>query len=1492
MAFLPLVIWITLVACGFCSNIPCGKSFLPCANEAQKTDRTAFSRDSNVVVSHRIPDGLFFLAANEAAKEANSLFNYTDPGFQYSGHYLSTSVNQWIQLHSIDKKSVDKSRAAYTSVAITKRLTLLGLRERELRFGVGVNQVANAIGNCPIASAEFCQATSYRSFSGICNNVAQPEWGSSSTAFSRILKPSYADGVSRAREALSGRALPSVRGLSLSLFTATSQAHSAVTTIFPTWWQVVASDMISIVPHQALINGEPRALPCCRDGFNHPECDSIQIPPADPAYKNRVTCIPHSRSLISPRPSCGLGPREQVNLASSFLDASVIYGSNSERARHLRTFRKGQLRTAGNVGDLPSTEGSVKCQAEPGRCAISGSDEVNILPGVTSVYSILIRQHNKVANDLREVNRHWSDDKLFDEARKIVSAQLQHITFSEFLPILVGVENVNKYGLKLHQSGFDADYDLNIDGAVLNEFAVTFPYVLWSLYPPRDPVFTSFNNPSRAFETRGVTNLLRHLMSSTIFKPALRVNEEAKNEFLRDNRDIGLDLISIALKQGRDHGIPGYTVVRAQCGLGKIRSFQELKDSFQSDVKFEYITSIYESVDDIDLLIGVLAEQPLKGALMGPTMACIASKQFQRTRRGDRFWYENYFSPSGFTENQLLEIRKTSLAELICTNTEFSKITKNVFMVEDNFDNMPVSCNSSVFGKINFEHWRDFEGRPTFPVRQETIEKIINLAVTNLKDQRKRDISNIRKNQNTFQRGDPLFAYANMMRAKPHSKQVSQISAILLETTKLLLKGEVLAEDEKLPTLETHVLQRILPEIDVSKFVNNFTAFLSEDGQTSLEECLPQMLPCDHTTKYRTYSAWCNNLRYPAYANGFSPLRHLLPPTYEDGFDAPRSRAKSGKLLPNARRISNIVCEDRDISHVKFTHMVMQFGQLLDHEMTHSPTARGPNDEILNCTRCDSHETISVHCMPLRVEENDPFFPSKNHLGEPRCLPFARSLLGQLNLGYRNQINQLTAYIDGSVIYGSTNCEAKHLRLFTRGLLNFTDFGNGQMMLPQGSQEKDCRSAPHQPCFVAGDERNSHQPGLTVMHTFFMREHNRVAMQLSTLNPHWTDELVYQEARRIVIAELQHISFAEFLPKVIGFELMNQEKLMPLKSGYFTEYDDRCDAAISHPFATAAFRFGHTLIRRMFPRMNFNYKNMSEPVDLANHFGHVGPLYEKENGVSGMDSMLMGLLGTPSMAFDRHITNAVRNHLFMRRGEKTSGMDLIALNILRARDHGVQPYNDLREFCGLKRAKTFEDLRTEIDDEGIQALKSVYESVDDIDLFPGLVSERPRKGALLGTTMSCILAEQFGRLKRCDRFFYENDNAAARFTPAQLNEIRKVKLSSIFCANSKYLKTIQPNVFDQPDDLMNAQIKCEDVPQMDLSPWKDRKSCEMDGRTIPMGESVHMTPCVTCTCTTEGVSCHPRIVQNCEKLSHKYLLTDISKDTSCMIQCSEIMKRR
>jgi peroxidase len=91
-------------------------------------------------------------------------------------------------------------------------------------------------------------------------------------------------------------------------------------------------------------------------------------------------------------------------------------------------------------------------------------------------------------------------------------------------------------------------------------------------------------------------------------------------------------------------------------------------------------------VNDIDLFMGALAETPLKGAVVGPTFGCILAHQFSLLRKADRFWYENDVPPSSFTKEQLQEIRKTSLAGLICKNFENVKfISPKVFHEKDNF---------------------------------------------------------------------------------------------------------------------------------------------------------------------------------------------------------------------------------------------------------------------------------------------------------------------------------------------------------------------------------------------------------------------------------------------------------------------------------------------------------------------------------------------------------------------------------------------------------------------------------------------------------------------------------------------------------------------------------------------------------------------------------------------------------------------------------------
>lgn len=191
--------------------------------------------------------------------------------------------------------------------------------------------------------------------------------------------------------------------------------------------------------------------------------------------------------------------------------------------------------------------------------------------------------------------------------------------------------------------------------------------------------------------------------------------------------------------------------------------------------------------------------------------------------------------------------------------------------------------------------------------------------------------------------------------------------------------------------------------------------------------------------------------------------------------------------------------------------------------------------------------------------------------------------------------------------------------------------------------------------------------------------------------------------RRIFSAIFQHIAYNEFLPRVLGWSTINKLDLKLIREGYYDNYDSTCNPSIFNEFSTAAFRFGHSLIKPSIARLDAFFNNL-EPLPLQHRFFISDDIYSP-----GMiDELLRGLATASMETLDPFITSAVTNHLFEEKKRQFSGLDLIALNIQRAREHGIGTYNMVRSVCNLTRAFRFEDLSREIPLTSIQRLKSIY----------------------------------------------------------------------------------------------------------------------------------------------------------------------------------------
>jgi len=550
--------------------------------------------------------------------------------------------------------------------------------------------------------AKQCYTARYRTYDGFCNNPYHPYWGKSNVCHIRLLSPDYADGVSLPRVSINpSYPLPNARAISNYL-------HNDIYIEGPynlmkmQWGQFLNHD----ITHTALSAYEG-LVDCCKQPQTR-GCWPIYVPAGDQYYSGRnVTCLNFIRSGVCPL--CQLGPRQQANKNTAFIDCSHVYGNNQEQAMKLRTFQRGQLRTSLNPrGEqvLPIAQSQEQCN---GICYLAGDSRVNQHPALTALHVILLRNHNIHALRLAQRHPNWSDEILYQEARRINIAEFQMITYNEYFPIVFGPILSAYYQLTPKRAGHTY-YNHEVDPTTWNEYStatcrfghsqIQSTFGMYSRilgYGQSDAGQETFRlkewfmRPSLLNDGKLVP-----IINGLLARPSMAVDPwlttDVRNNLYQSHKEHwGGDLAATNIWRGRDHGIPGYVHYLEYCFNHKVNGWEDLS-LYIPPSSLSRLRSIYGVVENIDLFSGGISERHFPGADIGPTFACVNGIQYYHLKFGDRYYFEHGGQAGSFTLPQLDEIRRTTLARLLCRTAYLPSAPQYAFMAPSIYNPL-VNCS-------------------------------------------------------------------------------------------------------------------------------------------------------------------------------------------------------------------------------------------------------------------------------------------------------------------------------------------------------------------------------------------------------------------------------------------------------------------------------------------------------------------------------------------------------------------------------------------------------------------------------------------------------------------------------------------------------------------------------------------------------------------------------------------------------------------------------
>ena len=515
------------------------------------------------------------------------------------------------------------------------------------------------------------------------------------------------------------------------------------------------------------------------------------------------------------------------------------------------------------------------------------------------------------------------------------------------------------------------------------------------------------------------------------------------------------------------------------------------------------------------------------------------------------------------------------------------------------------------------------------------------------------------------------------------------------------------------------------------------------------------VLACAQKNDYPSIDGYANNLKNPHWGSVeafFLSSKKAIPTA-----NLPEDFAK----LPSPRLISNLLGQkmyQESTYTAGISAIPVSFGQTVSHDFAFTSTNKSDSFPI-SVPKCDFN--FDETCSGNATIPFNRFASAEDNLADPH------------RRRYKSKGSQ---FLHASWLYGYSGNGSE-----------FRDTPSSKLRLPNGifpfreeDEGKDVKGVQNCPLLHAADSRVNENIGMSSVFVMFAREHNAVVDYLEMMHPEWDEEVIFQEARRRLIAIYQKIIYEEYSSKILG---MNPAQESAAGSGY----DANVDATVSMIFTVAACRYGHSGIPGHYivaPKWEGQGLRYMASRDANMNSCPV---------IQDFDGVMRGQLYTAMQPVGASFVNDMRNHVITVARNEGHDSDLLAIDIQRGRDVGLPPYNDAREEYGLPRVRRWEYFAVSREDKA--NLETLYgsapEGIDRLDVFVGgllepkeaehdsklILSDGPGS-AFVGPLFARIMRDQFIRSRSGDRYFFEWD-------PEMVDFVKDVDIRKLIYRNTR-----------------------------------------------------------------------------------------------------------